>query len=64
MLGYPSIGLTGSSQIDHTRPLVRRGIVASFNAALKTIIIDARGRCWRSAIPDTEWWRQRMRSSS
>jgi hypothetical protein len=41
MLGYPSIGLTGSSQIDHTRPLVRRGIVAGFNAALKTIIIDA-----------------------
>lgn len=41
MLGYPSIGVTGSSQIDHTRPLVRGGIVAGLNAALKTIIIDA-----------------------
>ena len=41
MLGYPSIGVAGASQIDHTRPLVRRGIVAGFNTALKTIIIDA-----------------------
>jgi trypsin-like peptidase len=41
MLGYPSIGVTGSSQIDRTRPLVRGGIVAGLNSALKTIIIDA-----------------------
>ncbi len=41
MLGYPSIGLAGAAQIDRTRPLVRSGIVAGVNAALKTIIIDA-----------------------
>jgi S1-C subfamily serine protease len=41
MLGYPSIGVTGAAQIDRTRPLVRSGIVAGVNAALKTIIIDA-----------------------
>jgi S1-C subfamily serine protease len=41
MLGYPSIGVAGASQIDRTRPLVRGGIVAGVNAALKTIIIDA-----------------------
>lgn len=41
MLGYPSIGVTGAAQIDRTRPLVRSGIVAGINAALKTIIIDA-----------------------
>jgi S1-C subfamily serine protease len=41
MLGYPSIGVTGAAQIDGTRPLVRGGIVAGINAALKTIIIDA-----------------------
>ena len=41
MLGYPSIGVTGAAQIDGARPLVRGGIVAGVNAALKTIIIDA-----------------------
>ena len=41
MFGYPSIGVAGSTQIDHGRPLVRGGIVAGLNAALKTIIIDA-----------------------
>jgi S1-C subfamily serine protease len=41
MLGYPSIGVTGGAQIDRTQPLVRGGIVAGVNAALKTIIIDA-----------------------
>jgi len=41
MLGYPSIGVAGAAQIDRTRPLVRGGIVAGVNAALKTIIIDA-----------------------
>ena len=41
MLGYPSIGVTGAAQIDRTKPLVRGGIVAGVNAALKTIIIDA-----------------------
>lgn len=41
MLGYPSIGITGAAQIDRTRPLVRSGIVAGLNSALKTIIIDA-----------------------
>jgi S1-C subfamily serine protease len=41
MLGYPSIGVTNATQIDRTRPLVRGGIVAGVNAALKTIIIDA-----------------------
>jgi len=41
MFGYPSVGVAGSSQIDRTRPLVRGGIVAGLNAALKTIIIDA-----------------------
>ena len=41
MLGYPAIGVTGAAQIDRTRPLVRGGIVAGVNAALKTIIIDA-----------------------
>jgi hypothetical protein len=41
MLGYPSIGVAGFSQIDGARPLVRGGIVAGLNAALKTIIIDA-----------------------
>jgi S1-C subfamily serine protease len=41
MLGYPAIGVTNATQIDRTRPLVRGGIVAGVNAALKTIIIDA-----------------------
>jgi len=41
MLGYPSIGVTDAAQIDRTRPLVRSGIVAGVNAALKTIVIDA-----------------------
>jgi len=41
MFGYPSVGVAGSTQIDHSRPLVRGGIVAGLNAALKTIIIDA-----------------------
>jgi S1-C subfamily serine protease len=41
MLGYPSIGVAGAAQIDTARPLVRGGIVAGVNAALKTIIIDA-----------------------
>jgi S1-C subfamily serine protease len=41
MLGYPSIGVAGAAQIDRSRPLVRGGIVAGLNAALKTIIIDA-----------------------
>jgi S1-C subfamily serine protease len=41
MFGYPSVGLAGFSQIDRTRPLVRGGIVAGLNPALKTIIIDA-----------------------
>lgn len=41
MFGYPSIGLSDAPQIDNTRPLVRGGIVAGRNAALKTIIIDA-----------------------
>lgn len=41
MLGYPSVGVAATAQIDATRPLVRGGIVAGVNAALKTIIIDA-----------------------
>ena len=41
MFGYPSVGLADFAQIDSTRPLVRGGIVAGLNAALKTIIIDA-----------------------
>jgi hypothetical protein len=41
MFGYPSVGLAGYAQIDAARPLVRGGIVAGLNAALKTIIIDA-----------------------
>ena len=41
MFGYPSVGVAGFSQIDGGRPLVRGGIVAGLNAALKTIIIDA-----------------------
>ena len=41
MFGYPSVGVAGFSQIDTSRPLVRGGIVAGLNAALKTIIIDA-----------------------
>jgi hypothetical protein len=41
MLGYPAIGVSGAAQIDRTRPLVRSGIVAGVNAAMKTIIIDA-----------------------
>ena len=41
MFGYPSVGVAGFSQIDRARPLVRGGIVAGLNAALKTIIIDA-----------------------
>jgi Trypsin-like peptidase domain len=41
MFGYPSVGLAGYAQIDQGRPLVRGGIVAGLNAALKTIIIDA-----------------------
>jgi hypothetical protein len=41
MFGYPSVGVAGFSQIDTTRPLVRGGIVAGLNPALKTIIIDA-----------------------
>jgi hypothetical protein len=41
MFGYPSVGVAGFTQIDTTRPLVRGGIVAGLNAALKTIIIDS-----------------------
>ena len=41
MFGYPSVGVSGFSQIDGSRPLVRGGIVAGLNPALKTIIIDA-----------------------
>lgn len=41
MFGYPSVGVSGFSQIDGSKPLVRGGIVAGLNAALKTIIIDA-----------------------
>jgi len=41
MFGYPSVGVAGFSQIDTSRPLVRGGIVAGLNGALKTIIIDA-----------------------
>jgi hypothetical protein len=41
MFGYPSVGVTGFSQIDATRPLVRGGIVAGLNPALKTIVIDS-----------------------
>ena len=41
MFGYPSVGVSGFMQIDSMRPLVRGGIVAGLNAALKTIIIDA-----------------------
>lgn len=41
MLGYPSIGVGGIAQIDSSRPLVRGGIVAGLNTAVKTIIIDA-----------------------
>ena len=41
MFGYPSIGLSDAPQIDRSRPLVRGGIVAGLNPALKTIIIDA-----------------------
>jgi S1-C subfamily serine protease len=41
MFGYPSVGVSGFLQIDGSRPLVRSGIVAGLNAALKTIIIDA-----------------------
>ena len=41
MFGYPSIGLSDAPQIDPSRPLVRGGIVAGLNPALKTIIIDA-----------------------
>jgi hypothetical protein len=39
----PGVVVTGRSKggIDRTRPLVRSGIVAGVNAALKTIIIDA-----------------------
>jgi hypothetical protein len=41
MFGYPSVGFADAPQIDNARPLVRGGIVAGLNAALKTIIIDA-----------------------
>jgi len=41
MFGYPAVGVSGFSQIDGSKPLVRGGIVAGLNAALKTIIIDA-----------------------
>lgn len=41
MFGYPSVGVSGFSQIDGSRPLVRGGIVAGLNSSLKTIIIDA-----------------------
>jgi hypothetical protein len=41
MFGYPSVGFADAPQIDSSRPLVRGGIVAGLNTALKTIIIDA-----------------------
>ena len=41
MFGYPVVGVSGAPQIDPGRPLVRGGIVAGRNAALKTLIIDA-----------------------
>jgi len=41
LFGYPrSIGHASSPQIDPTRPLLRKGIVAGKNDQLKTIIID------------------------
>ena len=39
--GYPtSVGLKMLPQLDHFRPLLRKGIVAGENPALKTIVID------------------------
>lgn len=41
ILGYPnSLGDTKSGQIDHSRPLLRKGIVAGKNDATKTIVFD------------------------
>lgn len=39
--GYPtSVGLKLLPQLDHLRPLLRKGIVAGENPALKTVVID------------------------
>ena len=41
ILGYPnSLGDTKSGQIDHSRPLLRKGIVAGRNDKTKTIVLD------------------------
>lgn len=41
ILGYPnSLGDTSSGQIDHSRPLLRKGIVAGRNDKTKTIVLD------------------------
>ncbi|XSC43201.1 S1 family peptidase [Bradyrhizobium sp. RDT10] len=41
VFGYPnSIGLQQIPQIDQTRPLIRKGIVAGLNRKLRTIILD------------------------
>lgn len=41
VLGYPnSLSVPGASQIDYTRPLLRKGIIAGKNDKNKTIILD------------------------
>jgi len=41
IFGYPSsIGVWNVPQIDYTRPLLRKGIIAGTNSALKSIVLD------------------------
>jgi S1-C subfamily serine protease len=54
MFGYPVIGFADAPQIDNAKPLVR-GIVASLNAALRTIIIDAPVNHGNSGGPVCSW---------
>jgi hypothetical protein len=41
VFGYPSsLGLQNLAQIDYTRPLLRKGIVAGTNSAKRSLILD------------------------
>lgn len=55
IFGYPmSLGMEEIPQLDHTRPLLRKGIVAGKNKTLKTIILDCPGYKGNSGGPVVE----------
>jgi len=55
LFGYPvSIGIRNMAQIDYSRPLLRKGIVAGKNDSLMTIIIDCISNKGNSGGPVVE----------